>query len=577
MVAPNHQSEGTATDRSSAANQVELLRSGVEKWNEWRRTNPEVIPELCSVDLSGLRLRGVNFSRTNLTGAILVETDLRSADLSSCDLSGAVGLTCKQLSGANLSGSRISPDYFAAQWTTVTELTRSAQRLFIAMLVACMYAALTIATTTDLGLISNSVSSPLPIIGTPIPIVSFYYVGPLILLCAFLYFHLYLQRLWEALADLPAIFPDGQSLTRKISPWLLNGIVRRYLAHLRSEHLTLYKSQLVLSIILAWLIVPITVGLFNWRFFPRHDLFGSRYLFGLLIVTLTAAVYSQRLTASAFVLYPETAKRSKWSVLGKLRQLPVVGGIVVLILAGYGFTKMSDFFGYYPAQVGSANLSHKPPGWDDVDQPSARMLRLVQGAQLEGYNLRQVWAPGAFLVHANLENANLIWAEIERADLRGADLTHASINSAALEFADMRDARMFGAILDGAFVREANLRGANLEFAQLHGANLWHADLAGADVAFADFRTASDISVEQIRSCVNFDKAFYDPELIGKLGFNKDHNEAIVKHMDDSDVTGWWMAAYDSKTWRKVANEWQLLSAKHWHNDFVLVNPYTHR
>ncbi len=96
------------------------------------------------------------------------------------------------------------------------------------MLLGCAYAWLTIATTTDARLLTNSASSPLPIIGTDIPIAWFYWAAPVLLLGLYSYFHLYLQRLWEGLSELPAVFPDGKALHKNAYPWLLNGLVRAH-------------------------------------------------------------------------------------------------------------------------------------------------------------------------------------------------------------------------------------------------------------------------------------------------------------------------------------------------------------
>ena len=83
------------------------------------------------------------------------------------------------------------------------------------MLLGCVYSWLTIATTTDVKLLTNTASSPLPIIGTEIPIAWFYIAAPLVLIALYLYFHFYLQGLWESLASLPAIFPDGKRLDER--------------------------------------------------------------------------------------------------------------------------------------------------------------------------------------------------------------------------------------------------------------------------------------------------------------------------------------------------------------------------
>ena len=58
---------------------VALLKQEVEAWNQWRRENPKIRPNLSRVDLI----------RASLRGADLRRTDLGEADLSHADLSGA--------------------------------------------------------------------------------------------------------------------------------------------------------------------------------------------------------------------------------------------------------------------------------------------------------------------------------------------------------------------------------------------------------------------------------------------------------------------------------------------------------
>lgn len=63
---------------------VELLKQGVEQWNEWRKQHPEIRPDLSEVNLVKANLSGID-----LSGADLRHADLYSADLSSANLSGA--------------------------------------------------------------------------------------------------------------------------------------------------------------------------------------------------------------------------------------------------------------------------------------------------------------------------------------------------------------------------------------------------------------------------------------------------------------------------------------------------------
>lgn len=65
---------------------LELLKQGVDVWNQWRNEHKGIVPDLS----------GANLERANLHGA-----NFRGADLSGANLSGA------NLSGANLFGAQL--------------------------------------------------------------------------------------------------------------------------------------------------------------------------------------------------------------------------------------------------------------------------------------------------------------------------------------------------------------------------------------------------------------------------------------------------------------------------------------
>jgi uncharacterized protein YjbI with pentapeptide repeats len=73
------------------------LSESIEAWNEWRRANPDIIPDLSYADLSNTDLRNTNLSNTDLSNTDLSNTDLRYANLRNANLRNA------DLSYANLS------------------------------------------------------------------------------------------------------------------------------------------------------------------------------------------------------------------------------------------------------------------------------------------------------------------------------------------------------------------------------------------------------------------------------------------------------------------------------------------
>ncbi len=170
--------------------QLAKLDDGVQAWNQWRASHAAA-PDLSEVDFSGrdlshadLRgadLGGVIFNGSNLSGASLRETNLQGADLRGTK----GGLRTEQLAGADLTGASL-PDELRKLYDglqNANNISESARKLFLAVLAACLYSWLTITTTKDVNLITNRDSSPLPIIQTSIPIIGFYVVAPLLLLC----------------------------------------------------------------------------------------------------------------------------------------------------------------------------------------------------------------------------------------------------------------------------------------------------------------------------------------------------------------------------------------------------------
>ncbi len=89
-----------------------ILKQGVDAWNNWRKQDPDVMPDLDGAPLFAERLGGANLSRTGLVEADLNGADLRGADLSGANLVGAaltgVSLYSARLQGAILSRAKLN-------------------------------------------------------------------------------------------------------------------------------------------------------------------------------------------------------------------------------------------------------------------------------------------------------------------------------------------------------------------------------------------------------------------------------------------------------------------------------------
>jgi uncharacterized protein YjbI with pentapeptide repeats len=478
---------------------------------------------LYKAHLHGALLTDTNFERLAVTkdgepggerSADLTDADFRDADLSNAQLSTVNGLRAEMLAGAVLINAKLPEDVARFdQLKHVEETSRNAITVFFGLLAASLYSWLTIATTTDVALITGTASSPLPIINTNIALSGFYLAAPLILLAVYFYLHLYLQRLWGDLASLPAVFPDGVELDRKAYPWLLNGLVRKHFKKLELGQRPLTRVENIVSILLAWWVVPFTLLAFWLRFLPRHDWLGTSLHVVLIAGATWFGVHSYQLAVRT--LRGATAMQEKgyqpllvrmWHAIrhyrpGGMEAAGFVVGIVVTLSIDSAIRPGDDLLTAFGSGLGyktnadltDDDVSTKPSGWTGRKETAEVEIAQVKGADLGYRDLRNVRAPGAFLVKAKLWRADLRGAFLGFADLRGAVLWDADLSGANLSDADLRDGKLSGANLSGTYLRGALLMGADLR-----GAGLSAADLRGADLSRADLRDAQGVTQDQL-------------------------------------------------------------------------------
>ena len=87
---------------------LKILLQGVNIWNEWRESNPNVKPDLSLAKLSNQNLKKANLSNSDLGGvdftkSFLYETDFSGSDMAACNLT-EVNMSLSNLQGATLWG-----------------------------------------------------------------------------------------------------------------------------------------------------------------------------------------------------------------------------------------------------------------------------------------------------------------------------------------------------------------------------------------------------------------------------------------------------------------------------------------
>jgi uncharacterized protein YjbI with pentapeptide repeats len=391
----------------------------------------------------------------------------------------------------------------------------------------CGLAVLRIANTVDVQLVRNDPTIPVRGLRSALPLVQFYSLGPIALLVLFIGFHLYAQRLWQCVAELPAVFPDGLRLDRCL-PRMVCGVARRHVNRLWQNRPPLSVLEKALALIFLYWVVPATLALFWVRYLTAQDLRGSLLNALVAVAAAFGGVYFLDAKARAFRFNPIGKEVVRYKFVPKKHGY-WIGGVaaltVILTLLTFGGilgapagfqspadgsarqrTWAADLFriaGFNPfPNLNEQSISTRPNGWYDGRED----FGAVRGAQLNGIRLRHTQMFGVFLVKAHLLQADLRNSFLSEADLRQANLRQAILKSATLDRArlnhanlqkaDLRGANLAGADLGDADLAYALLSGTNLTDAKLQGVSFYGTDLHGAilmrsAVSKADFREAN--------------------------------------------------------------------------------------
>jgi hypothetical protein len=369
-------------------------------------------------------------------------------------------------------------------------------------------------------------------------------------MCLYFYFHLYLLKLWESLAGLPAIFPDGKRLDERAYPWLLNGLVRRHFKRLKTGRPFTSHIAEWITILLAWWVVPFTMMAFWLRFIPRHDWWGTCFHIGLIVIAVSFAIFFYRLCALTLQGKEKIGFRLQkfWKERRLYYGVSVAMVCCIFLLLSYGsiegvrptyFSGVDREINFYSikeivpwvfkkisydvfADFREREVSEKPSNYGEIDKQER--LEFVKGANLKEADLKNADMRGAFLVKAVLRDAIL-----NGANLYGANLKQADLRSANLQQADLRNTNLQEAILWNANLQQAYLEFAHLQKAILVDANLQEADfgesdlstfkdnLQNASLASADLTDVKNLLIDRLSKVHSLYKAKLDPDLMQQV------------------------------------------------------------
>ena len=469
-----------------------------------------------SADLSGADLKGADLlladlrdaclTRANLQEACLVGANLEGANLERASLETAMGLLPRQLAGANLHEATLPPQLL--EFNALAEFegaSRTSMRFFGVALTLSLLSWLIIWVTKDVQLLGDTAIIPFlhsAAAAAALPTVEFYLIAPVLLCIFYLAFLFQLQRVWDAVLELPAVFPDGRALGSN-APRIVLGLLRTHFRWMNLDPPSTRAIEKAISVLLAYWIVPVTLLLYWARYLTLQEIHGT-------ILHVVLAMIATGVAAYATIRIGRPSE--KWTTEGKsgkgiserlrgMNPLPLTLslGVVLTIVSAGVFTGVPHDVNRAP-QFGTANIrrwvptafswigfdpfanltetviSNKPAGWTG----EAGQVSSVKGARLNNTKFRYAQAYGVFLVNAHLWRSDFEGSFLSQADLRGADLSQSNLRFATMDRIQLNHANLDRANLDGANLARADLRDANLSYATLVDATLVDARLDGA-------------------------------------------------------------------------------------------------
>jgi len=493
-------------------------------------------------NLRGANLRGAKLNGADLEGAILWDADLVNADLT--DATGLLPSTRSAglyvLSGADLQGAKLPSNIaeFPALGSALS-LCKSVGTLFLTLVAGDAVVQLMALKTTDIQLITNTGTASIPIFNTEVPTSTLFWFGPAVLLVSYLALLFYMQKLWELISSLPAVFPDGLMLDQKAYPWMATGMIGSYFPRLKGRPQSAPASERFLYIGLMYYLIPLSFIPMFCRYLAAHDWRGTTFqivtiwlcaCYWWVFVCRARAILSRNTSVLNAVRGPLT-RAPMWP---KLKLLLTSTGVASLCGGGAGILacngpfsgeRPSDRMAFYNKSPWSLRkivpniltffevppfvnlrqqeLSKRPQNWAETP----RTDHVTSRANLRGRDLRYGDLENAFAVNGDLQGAMLAHSNLNGADLRGADLSGvngagASLAGTRLALADLSNANLEHAQILSTDFGGANLRAANLSHARFYQANFQGALLYGATFQDAEIDGAnfSDAHLEGAES-----------------------------------------------------------------------------
>ena len=103
----------------------------------------------------------------------------------------------------------------------INEISAIARTSWLALLGYLAFIGISLLAVEDADFFVETRRTDLPLVGVAIPTYSFFFFAPILAAALYVYLQVHLLKLWDAIADAPAVF-EGRSLGEQLHPWIAN-------------------------------------------------------------------------------------------------------------------------------------------------------------------------------------------------------------------------------------------------------------------------------------------------------------------------------------------------------------------
>ncbi|MCL7938843.1 pentapeptide repeat-containing protein [Halomonas sp. ATCH28] len=311
------------------------------------------------------------------------------------------------------------------QVARINELSALARTSWLALLAYLGYIGITLLAVQDADFFVPSRQTELPLVGIAIPTFSFFVFAPPLGAALYIYLHIHLLKLCDALAAAPARI-DGEALADRIHPWLANDLFLTMRADGAASSRPLRGLSNLASRLLVWVAAPLVLAGFWWRSMPAHEEWLTLFLALNLLIAIYTGLSSWWSARSAFC----RTFRRPWPNPWRGRWHRRAGLAAALAIMAISWLRTEGGVDHYVNRViDFAEVLIGIPLFDNGTYPNGdpKSAQVVQ----EEWVASRIWIPNLatfsldddhWLAYRWLYDVRMAWTPLARTDLTGVEL-----------------------------------------------------------------------------------------------------------------------------------------------------------